>query len=118
MALLFPSFGLGSLFYVGVLLVNAIAVLSEDRFLARIGWSPNSVTSEPSFGAPQDGNSINSADRHQYAGDNISVYTGLSVKNKTRKDIMTDEGMAPRKSAERWIEGQIRCLSHFGILDC
>ncbi|RDI80205.1 hypothetical protein Vi05172_g9662 [Venturia inaequalis] len=60
MALLFPSFGLGSLFYVGVLLVNAIAVLSEDRFLARIGWSPNSVTSEPSFGAPQDGNSIKS----------------------------------------------------------
>ncbi|GME48916.1 Protein transport protein [Neofusicoccum parvum] len=28
-------FGLGGLFYVSVLLVNAIAVLSEDRFLAR-----------------------------------------------------------------------------------
>ncbi|KIY49186.1 Yos1-like protein [Fistulina hepatica ATCC 64428] len=30
---------LGKFFYVGLLLVNAVAVLSEDRFLARIGWS-------------------------------------------------------------------------------
>jgi len=42
-------FGLGSLFYISVLLVNAIAILSEDRFLARIGWSASSF--EPSFGA-------------------------------------------------------------------
>ncbi|KAF9651164.1 Yos1-like protein [Thelephora ganbajun] len=28
----------GTLFYVSVLLVNALAVLSEERFLARIGW--------------------------------------------------------------------------------
>ncbi|KAI0304025.1 Yos1-like protein [Russula brevipes] len=38
---------LGGIFYVGLLLVNAVAVLSEDRFLARIGWSsvqpPNNV---------------------------------------------------------------------------
>jgi Yos1-like len=33
-----------------VLLINAIAILSEDRFLARIGWSASSVT-EPAFGA-------------------------------------------------------------------
>ncbi|KAK9450821.1 Yos1-like protein [Limtongia smithiae] len=32
-------FGLGRLFYVILLLINSIAVLSEDRFLARIGWS-------------------------------------------------------------------------------
>ncbi|EMR11377.1 hypothetical protein PNEG_00402 [Pneumocystis murina B123] len=32
-------FGLGKLFYVSLLLVNAIAVLSEDRFLAKIGFS-------------------------------------------------------------------------------
>lgn len=31
-------FGLGKLFYVIVLSVNGIAVLSEDRFLNRIGW--------------------------------------------------------------------------------
>ena len=40
-------FGLGSLFYVSLLLVNAVAVLSEDRFLARIGWS---ASNDPGFG--------------------------------------------------------------------
>ncbi|QIW95843.1 hypothetical protein AMS68_001361 [Peltaster fructicola] len=46
MATLFFSFG--GLFQVSVLLVNAIAILSEDRFLARIGWG--STQNEPSFG--------------------------------------------------------------------
>jgi len=32
-------FGFGRLIYVCLLMVNAVAVLSEDRFLARIGWS-------------------------------------------------------------------------------
>lgn len=32
-----------------VLVTNAIAILSEDRFLARIGWS-SSAPSEPAFG--------------------------------------------------------------------
>lgn len=32
-----------------VLVTNAIAILSEDRFLARIGWS-SSAASEPAFG--------------------------------------------------------------------
>ncbi|BFZ53166.1 hypothetical protein PYCC9005_000189 [Savitreella phatthalungensis] len=40
-------FGLGSLFYVALLLVNAVAILSEDRFLAPIGWH---ATADPSFG--------------------------------------------------------------------
>ncbi|KAK7470666.1 hypothetical protein VKT23_002088 [Stygiomarasmius scandens] len=30
---------LGTILYVALLLINAMAVLSEDRFLARIGWS-------------------------------------------------------------------------------
>lgn len=30
--------GLGKLFQVTLLLINAVAVLSEDRFLARLGW--------------------------------------------------------------------------------
>jgi hypothetical protein len=30
---------LGTVIYVTLLLINAMAVLSEDRFLARIGWS-------------------------------------------------------------------------------
>ncbi|KAJ9097635.1 hypothetical protein QFC21_004671 [Naganishia friedmannii] len=29
----------GTALYVGLLLTNAIAILSEERFLARIGWS-------------------------------------------------------------------------------
>ncbi|BFZ61956.1 hypothetical protein YB2330_003034 [Saitoella coloradoensis] len=45
-------FGLGNLFYVSLLLVNAIAVLSEDRFLARIGWSAQSIHEPVGFGDP------------------------------------------------------------------
>ncbi|CAI6331612.1 unnamed protein product [Periconia digitata] len=45
-------FGLGSLLYVALLLVNGIAVLSEDRFLARIGWTPSAA--EPGFGQRDD----------------------------------------------------------------
>ncbi|KAF1968990.1 Yos1-like protein [Bimuria novae-zelandiae CBS 107.79] len=44
-------FGLGGLFYVSVLLINAIAILSEDRFLARIGWTANA---DPGFGGQRD----------------------------------------------------------------
>ncbi|SLM40084.1 yos1-like protein [Lasallia pustulata] len=50
-------FGLGNLFYVSILLVNAIAILSEDRFLARIGWG-NTQQSEPGFGASNDTASV------------------------------------------------------------
>ncbi|KAM0692708.1 hypothetical protein Q7P36_007263 [Cladosporium allicinum] len=52
-------FSFGGLFQVSVLLVNAIAVLSEDRFLARIGWG-NAAQNEPSFGggSAQDGASV------------------------------------------------------------
>lgn len=41
-------FGLGKLFYVIVLTINGIAVLSEDRFLNRIGWG--STTSQQNNG--------------------------------------------------------------------
>ncbi|KAI0347196.1 Yos1-like protein [Trametopsis cervina] len=34
---------LGSILYVSLLLINAMAVLSEDRFLARIGWASTQV---------------------------------------------------------------------------
>ncbi|KAF2750701.1 Yos1-like protein [Sporormia fimetaria CBS 119925] len=49
-------FGLGGLLYVSVLLINAIAVLSEDRFLARIGWT--ATAADPGFGAPRDDASV------------------------------------------------------------
>ncbi|KAK2768569.1 hypothetical protein FQN54_000425 [Arachnomyces sp. PD_36] len=51
-------FGLGKLVYVIILIINAIAVLSEDRFLARIGWGRTQT--DPGFGAPQDTASIKS----------------------------------------------------------
>ncbi|ORY66144.1 Yos1-like protein [Pseudomassariella vexata] len=53
MALLF---GFGNLIYTCVLLINAIAVLSEDRFLARIGYS--SSTYDPAFGAGAEAQSM------------------------------------------------------------
>ncbi|KAF2771808.1 Yos1-domain-containing protein [Teratosphaeria nubilosa] len=56
MASLVLSFG--GLFQVSILLVNAIAILSEDRFLARIGWG--SSQQEPSFGGIQDQTSTKS----------------------------------------------------------
>ena len=34
------ALGFGTLLYVALLLVNAMAVLSEDRFLARSSWTP------------------------------------------------------------------------------
>ncbi|KAI0774152.1 Yos1-like protein [Fomes fomentarius] len=45
--------GLGTILYVGLLLINAVAVLSEDRFLARIGWSSaQAQPANPNFGQP------------------------------------------------------------------
>jgi len=46
------AFSLGTIIYVTLLLVNAIAVLNEERFLARIGLStqsPSQAYSQPSF---------------------------------------------------------------------
>ncbi|CAO3693940.1 unnamed protein product [Rhizopus microsporus] len=44
------TLGLGQLFYVLLCFINAIAVLSEDKFLARIGWT---VQPEAGFGNEQ-----------------------------------------------------------------
>ncbi|KDQ15387.1 hypothetical protein BOTBODRAFT_158205 [Botryobasidium botryosum FD-172 SS1] len=49
------GFGIGSILYITLLLVNAIAVLNEERFLARIGWSsthPANQYEQPGFGEP------------------------------------------------------------------
>jgi len=53
--MLFPFFfGFGNIIYIGVLLLNAVAVLSEDRFLARIGMGRNAFSnSDPGFGSRQ-----------------------------------------------------------------
>ncbi|KAK0734977.1 Yos1-like protein [Lasiosphaeria miniovina] len=42
----------GNLIYITCLLINAIAILSEDRFLARINLSPSSY--DPAFGQSAD----------------------------------------------------------------
>lgn len=56
-------FGLGKLLYVVVLCVNGIAVLSEDRFLNRIGWGSDLSQSpqyQSQYGMPQADASIKS----------------------------------------------------------
>lgn len=44
-------FGLGKLLYILILVINGIAVLSEDRFLNRIGWGSSTPLE---FGYDQD----------------------------------------------------------------
>jgi len=44
----FGLFGFGHLICSSVLIVNAIAILSPDRFLARVGWAKR--TDEYAFG--------------------------------------------------------------------
>ncbi|EPQ59231.1 Yos1-like protein [Gloeophyllum trabeum ATCC 11539] len=34
---------LGTILYVSVLLINSLAILNEERFLARIGWSSSQL---------------------------------------------------------------------------
>ncbi|KAK4215249.1 Yos1-like protein [Rhypophila decipiens] len=45
-------FGFGNLIYISVLLLNAVCILSEDRFLARINFTPSSY--ERAFGQTAD----------------------------------------------------------------
>jgi len=54
-------FFLGGIFYACLLLVNALAVLNEERFLARIGWSSSSSapqTYNHGYEPPTEGDSI------------------------------------------------------------
>lgn len=46
-------FGLGGLFYAALFFINAVAVLSEDRFLARIGWTAQPTQSPGFYDASQ-----------------------------------------------------------------
>jgi len=46
---------LGTVLYVALLLINAMAILSEERFLARIGWSSSQPhPSNTAFHQPYD----------------------------------------------------------------
>ncbi|CAK5262721.1 unnamed protein product [Mycena citricolor] len=44
-----PTKMLATAIYVSLLVVNSMAVLSEDRFLARIGWSSSQASTNPTF---------------------------------------------------------------------
>ncbi|CCA68107.1 hypothetical protein PIIN_01975 [Serendipita indica DSM 11827] len=50
MALLY---GFGDLLYAFLLVINAIAVLNEERFLARVGWSSSQATQQAYSGYEQ-----------------------------------------------------------------
>jgi len=47
---------LGTVFKVSLLLINAIAVLSEDRFLARLGWVSGQQAANPGYQQTYDQN--------------------------------------------------------------
>ncbi|WWC86460.1 uncharacterized protein L201_001337 [Kwoniella dendrophila CBS 6074] len=68
----------GNLLYIGLLLTNAIAILNEERFLARIGWSSSTTqTTNSGFG--------HSPNPHMYGGDAFggqSTNEGPGVKAK------------------------------------
>nr|GAT59415.1 predicted protein [Mycena chlorophos] len=54
MLTLAPTKMLGKIIYVSLLLVNSMAVLSEERFLARIGWvSSSQATNNANSGFQQ-----------------------------------------------------------------
>ncbi|KAI3404375.1 hypothetical protein KGF56_002772 [Candida oxycetoniae] len=53
-------FGLGKLLYVIVLTINGIAVLSEDRFLNRIGWGSTTASSNVNANIQNQFNQFNS----------------------------------------------------------
>ncbi|KAL5530044.1 hypothetical protein ACEPAF_6301 [Sanghuangporus sanghuang] len=45
---------LGAIFKVTLLLINAMAILNEERFLARIGWTAQAQQAQPAFAQPYD----------------------------------------------------------------
>ncbi|KIY71435.1 Yos1-like protein [Cylindrobasidium torrendii FP15055 ss-10] len=59
---------LGTILYVGLLIVNAMAVLSEDRFLARIGWGSSAASQSASF--------------NQYDQNGFSAQQEVGIKTK------------------------------------
>jgi len=66
-------FFLGTFLYTAVLFINALAILSEDRFLARIGWS--STAAQPA--------SINTAFQQPYGQPGFDAgQQDIGVKNR------------------------------------
>ncbi|GFF41271.1 hypothetical protein IFM46972_06488 [Aspergillus udagawae] len=74
-------FGLGRLVYVCCLLINAVAILSEDRFLARIGWGRTQT--DPAFGAAYDSTSVKAKSVNLIASVRTVMRIPLIVINTT-----------------------------------
>ncbi|XWW93953.1 hypothetical protein V2A60_001892 [Cordyceps javanica] len=72
-------FFLGNLFYVTCLLINAVAILSEDRFLARINLSPGSH--DPGFGAGSEPQSVQAKIVHLIASVRTLMRMPLIIAN-------------------------------------
>ncbi|KAI9039966.1 YOS1 family protein [Aspergillus affinis] len=82
---------LGRLIYVLLLMVNAIAVLSEDRFLARIGFGRPQA--DPAFGATYDSTSVKAKSVNLIASVRTVMRTNanaLSGYNSTPNRIQHD----------------------------
>ncbi|KAK8148949.1 hypothetical protein G3M48_008637 [Beauveria asiatica] len=72
-------FFLGNLFYVTCLLINAVAILSEDRFLARINLSPGSH--DPGFGTGSEPQSVQAKIVHLIASVRTLMRMPLIIAN-------------------------------------
>ncbi|KAF4213062.1 hypothetical protein CNMCM8980_001863 [Aspergillus fumigatiaffinis] len=79
-------FGLGKLVYVCCLLINAVAILSEDRFLARIGWGRTQA--DPAFGATYDSTSIKAKSVNLIASVRTVMRIGLYEAELTVVDLV------------------------------
>ncbi|SPO30948.1 related to YOS1, subunit of the Yip1p-Yif1p Complex, required for Transport between the ER and the Golgi Complex [Ustilago trichophora] len=70
-------FGLGSAFYLILFITNALAVLSEDRFLARVGWSSHSIQSSSQFDPHQGFGSSSQSNPYAANSDNVTIKARL-----------------------------------------
>ncbi|EGX96207.1 protein transport protein yos1, putative [Cordyceps militaris CM01] len=87
-------FFLGNLFYVSCLLINAVAILSEDRFLARINLSPGSH--DPGFGTGSEPQSVQAKIVHLIASVRTLMRSTLAGR------IQSAHG-APKRAPLTWI---------------
>ncbi|KAJ6014478.1 hypothetical protein N7540_009069 [Penicillium herquei] len=88
-------FGLGKLVYVIILFINAIAILSEDRFLARIGWGRTQA--EPGFGSSHDSTSVKAKSINLIA----SVRTSRLLELEAYLNFGASQGLARVKYRRR-----------------
>jgi hypothetical protein len=76
-------FSLGTIFYVGLLLINALAVLSEDRFLARSSYEPLTLHR----------NSLTVYAKSVGLQPNLKISTLLSINNMNNLDSELHKGI-------------------------